>query len=49
MTGGRRYDVAVIGGGIVGMATAMALTQRSRASVVVLGPVVRCCPFAHAR
>jgi L-2-hydroxyglutarate oxidase len=30
------YDVAVIGGGIVGAATAMALTERSRASLVVL-------------
>ena len=29
-------DVAVIGGGIVGMATAMALTERTRATVVVL-------------
>jgi L-2-hydroxyglutarate oxidase len=31
-----RYDIAVIGGGIVGMATAMALVQRTRAAVVVL-------------
>ncbi|MDT8897099.1 L-2-hydroxyglutarate oxidase [Thermanaerothrix sp. 4228-RoL] len=31
-----RYDIAIIGGGIVGMATAMALTQRSRASLIVL-------------
>ena len=29
-------DVAVIGGGIVGLATAMALTERTRATVVVL-------------
>jgi L-2-hydroxyglutarate oxidase len=32
----RRFDVAVIGGGIVGLATALALTARSRASLVVL-------------
>ncbi|WP_299028789.1 L-2-hydroxyglutarate oxidase [uncultured Thermanaerothrix sp.] len=31
-----RYDIAIIGGGIVGMATAMALTQHSRASLIVL-------------
>ena len=31
-----RCDVAVIGGGIVGLATAMALTERTRATVVVL-------------
>ena len=31
-----RYDIAVIGGGIVGMATAMALVQRARAAVVVI-------------
>jgi (S)-2-hydroxyglutarate dehydrogenase len=31
-----RYDVAIIGGGIVGMATAMALTQRRDLSVVIL-------------
>ena len=31
-----RCDVAVIGGGIVGLATAMALTGRTRAAVVVL-------------
>ncbi len=31
-----RCDVAVIGGGIVGLATAMALTARTRATVVVL-------------
>jgi len=30
------YDVAVIGGGIVGAATALAITERSRASLVVL-------------
>jgi len=32
----KTYDVAVIGGGIVGMATAMAITTRARASLVVL-------------
>ncbi len=31
-----RYDVAVIGGGIIGMATAMALTSRWRLSLIVL-------------
>jgi L-2-hydroxyglutarate oxidase len=31
-----RCDVAVIGGGIVGLATAMALAERTRATVVVL-------------
>lgn len=31
-----RCDIAVIGGGIVGLATAMALTEHTRASVVVL-------------
>jgi (S)-2-hydroxyglutarate dehydrogenase len=31
-----RYDVAIIGGGIVGAATAMALTEQSRLSLVVL-------------
>jgi L-2-hydroxyglutarate oxidase len=31
-----RCDVAVIGGGIIGLATAMALTERTRAAVVVL-------------
>jgi L-2-hydroxyglutarate oxidase len=31
-----RADIAVIGGGIVGTATAMALVQRTRASVIVL-------------
>jgi len=30
------YDIAIIGGGIVGMATAMALSQRPGVSVVVL-------------
>jgi (S)-2-hydroxyglutarate dehydrogenase len=44
MTGGRRYDVAVIGGGIVGMATAMALTARSRLSLVVLEAEDRLAP-----
>jgi (S)-2-hydroxyglutarate dehydrogenase len=33
---GKRYDVAVIGGGIVGLATAMALTTRYRLSLIVL-------------
>src|SRR5438067_414305 len=32
----KRYDVAVIGGGIVGLATALALTARYRLSLVVL-------------
>lgn len=36
MTESTRYDVAIIGGGIVGMATAMALTQRRNLSLVVL-------------
>ncbi len=31
-----QYDIAIIGGGIVGMATAMALVDQSRAKVVVL-------------
>src|SRR2546422_8204277 len=31
-----RYDVAIVGGGIVGLATALALVQRSRGWVVVL-------------
>ena len=31
-----RYDVVIIGGGIVGMATAMALTSRRRLSLIVL-------------
>jgi L-2-hydroxyglutarate oxidase len=30
------HDVAIIGGGIVGLATAMALTQRHRLSLIVL-------------
>ena len=30
------YDIAIIGGGIVGLATALAITQNSRLSVVVL-------------
>ena len=41
---GERYDVAVIGGGIVGMATAMALTQRSHLSLVVLEAEDRLAP-----
>lgn len=32
----KRYDVAIIGGGIVGLATAMALTSRARLSLIVL-------------
>ncbi|HEY1685658.1 MAG TPA: L-2-hydroxyglutarate oxidase [Tepidisphaeraceae bacterium] len=32
----RKFDVAVIGGGIIGMATAMALAQREHQSVIVL-------------
>src|SRR5580700_972446 len=32
----KRYDVAVIGGGIVGLATAMMLTSRFRLSLIVL-------------
>ncbi len=36
MTGATTYDVAIIGGGVVGMATAMALTSQTRASLVVL-------------
>ena len=31
-----QFDVAIIGGGIVGLATAMAVTQKTNASVVVL-------------
>lgn len=34
--GALQYEIAIIGGGIVGMATAMALTSRSRLSLVVL-------------
>ncbi len=33
---GERYDIAIIGGGIVGMATAMALAARPRLSLLVL-------------
>ncbi len=44
MAGERRFDVAVIGGGIVGMATAMALRQRSRASLAVLEAEDRLAP-----
>jgi (S)-2-hydroxyglutarate dehydrogenase len=36
MTASTRYDIAIIGGGIVGMATAMALTQRRDLSVAIL-------------
>lgn len=36
MSGTPRYDVAVIGGGIVGIATARALRERLRGSLVVL-------------
>ena len=32
----KRYDVAIIGGGIVGLATALALTSRYRLSLIVL-------------
>ena len=32
----KSYDVAIIGGGIVGLATAMALSDRTKSSVVVL-------------
>src|SRR3989449_8812606 len=32
-----RYDVAIVGGGIVGLATALALVQRSRGSVIGVG------------
>ncbi|MEW6179642.1 MAG: L-2-hydroxyglutarate oxidase [Chloroflexota bacterium] len=32
----RTYDIAIIGGGIVGMATAMALSRQTSASIVVL-------------
>jgi (S)-2-hydroxyglutarate dehydrogenase len=31
-----QYDIAIIGAGIIGLATAMALTQRTKASIVVL-------------
>lgn len=30
------YDIAIIGGGIVGMATAMAISRQSRASIIVI-------------
>lgn len=33
---GQKYDVAIIGGGIIGMATAMALVNRFRISLIVL-------------
>src|SRR5256885_2516204 len=36
MDNGVRRDVAVIGGGIVGLATALALTRRARVSLIVL-------------
>ncbi len=36
MTTSTRYDIAIIGGGIVGMATAMALMKQSQPSLVVL-------------
>src|SRR5271154_7323943 len=32
----KRYDVAIIGGGIVGLATALALPSRYRLSLIVL-------------
>jgi L-2-hydroxyglutarate oxidase len=41
---GERFDVAIIGGGIVGMATAMALAARSRISLVVLEAEDRLAP-----
>jgi (S)-2-hydroxyglutarate dehydrogenase len=41
---GERFDVAVIGGGIVGMATAMALAQRGGVSLVVLEAEDRLAP-----
>jgi L-2-hydroxyglutarate oxidase len=31
-----RYDIAIIGGGIVGLATALALTPRPHRSLIVL-------------
>jgi len=31
-----RFDIAIIGGGIIGLATAMALAEQTRASIVVL-------------
>lgn len=36
MSNAQTYDIAIIGGGIVGMATAMALTRQSGKSLVVL-------------
>ncbi len=36
MTGKSRYEVAIIGGGIIGMATAMALVNRFQISLIVL-------------
>ena len=44
MASERRFDVAIIGGGIVGMATAMALVQRTRATLVVLEAEDRLAP-----
>jgi len=35
-TNGKLYDIAIIGGGIVGTATALALTKRQNLSIVVL-------------
>ena len=31
-----QYDIAIIGGGIVGMATAMALVNQTKAKVLIL-------------
>ena len=42
--GERRRDVVIVGGGIVGVATAMALRERFRASVVVLEAEERLAP-----
>jgi L-2-hydroxyglutarate oxidase len=36
-----RYDIAVIGGGIVGLATALALAERTRAGLIVLEAELR--------
>lgn len=36
MTGQRKYDLAIIGGGIIGLATAMALVKHFRISLIVL-------------
>ena len=44
MASERRFEVAIIGGGIVGMATAMALTRRSRVSLLVLEAEDRLAP-----